>query len=210
MIGEDKINVTKNHQVDFEINKLNAISPIDGRYRGQVEELAKYFSEGALIKYRVRVEVEYFIALCKLPLNELKNFDAKQFPSLRMIYEEFKDEDARRIKDLEKTTNHDVKAVEYFLKEEFKRLGLEKFKEFIHFGLTSQDINNTATPLLLKEAVLEVYKKEIHHLISLLINFLKIGMKSLCLPEPTVSLPLPHVLARKLKSLWNDYQVRKR
>src|ERR1017187_4195701 len=152
----------------MDLNELNAISPIDGRYRKQVEELAKYFSEGALIKYRVKVEVEYFIALCEIPLPELNTFDQKHFPSLRKIYEEFKEEDALRIKTLEKTTNHDVKAVEYFLKEEFKKLGLQEFKEFIHFGLTSQDINNTATPLLLKDAIIEIYKKEIHHLIALL------------------------------------------
>ncbi len=150
------------------LNQLNAISPIDGRYRPQVEELAQYFSEGALIKYRVLVEVEYFIALCLLPLDELKEFDHNKFPALRKIYQEFNDEDAIRIKTLEKTTNHDVKAVEYFLKEEFQRLGLDSFKEFIHFGLTSQDINNTATPLLIKDAINEVYRKEVHHLIALL------------------------------------------
>ena len=150
------------------LNELNAISPIDGRYRSQTEELAKYFSESALIKYRVRVEVEYFIALCELPLEELKNFDKIHFPSLRKIYEEFNEENAHRIKASEKITNHDVKAVEYFLKEEFTKLGLEDFMEFIHFGLTSQDINNTATPLLLKEAIQVIYRNEVHHLIALL------------------------------------------
>jgi adenylosuccinate lyase len=157
----------------MDLNELNAISPIDGRYRKQVEELAKYFSEGALIKYRVKVEVEYFIALCEIPLPELNTFDQKHFPSLRKIYEEFKEEDALRIKTLEKTTNHDVKAVEYFLKEEFKKLGLQEFKEFIHFGLTSQDINNTATPLLLMEAMLNVYDDKIDELLILISELIK-------------------------------------
>jgi len=150
------------------LNELSAISPIDGRYRNQVSELANYFSEGALIKYRVRVEVEYFIALCEYPLDELKNFDKGLFPALRLIYQEFNVEDALRIKALEKTTNHDVKAVEYFLKEEFMKLEIGDYKEFIHFGLTSQDINNTATPLLLKEFIYEIYRKQLHHLIAIL------------------------------------------
>ncbi|MEI6815498.1 MAG: lyase family protein, partial [Bacteroidota bacterium] len=128
----------------MELNELNAISPVDGRYRKQTNDLANYFSEEALIKYRVQVEIEYFIALVNLPLNELKAFDKASFPALRKIYVDFNTTDAQRIKDLEKTTNHDVKAVEYFLKEEFMKLNLGDFKEFIHFGLTSQDINNTA------------------------------------------------------------------
>lgn len=130
------------------MNTLNAISPIDGRYRNKVDQLAAFFSEGALIKYRVRVEVEYFIALSgKLQLG----IDAKTFDALRNIYINFTDEDALEIKEIEKTTNHDVKAVEYFLKRHFDALGLEKYKEFIHFGLTSQDINNTSVPLSIKE-----------------------------------------------------------
>ncbi|MCM4171453.1 adenylosuccinate lyase [Arenibacter sp. TNZ] len=139
------------------LNKLNAISPIDGRYRNKVESLASYFSEEALIKYRVRVEIEYFIALCEVPLPQLSNFDNSRFNDLRKIYIDFNSKDANAIKDIEKVTNHDVKAVEYFIKKEFDKLGLEAHKEFIHFGLTSQDINNTAIPLSIKDAMNEVY-----------------------------------------------------
>ncbi len=139
------------------LTKLNAISPIDGRYRGKIESLANYFSEKALIKYRVRVEIEYFIALCEIPLPQLEDFNTSLFEDLRKIYIDFSTEDAQKIKDIEKITNHDVKAVEYFIKEKFNALKLEKYKEFIHFGLTSQDINNTAIPLSIKEAVKDVY-----------------------------------------------------
>tara|TARA_R110002049_G_scaffold242128_5_gene415950 strand:- start:1480 stop:2823 length:1344 start_codon:yes stop_codon:yes gene_type:complete len=139
------------------LNQLNAISPIDGRYRNKVDVLAPFFSEEALIKYRVRVEIEYFIALCEIPLPQLESFDSTLFENLRSIYINFSTEDALAIKEIEKVTNHDVKAVEYFIKKEFDKLGLEKFKEFIHFGLTSQDINNTAIPLSIKEAMNEVY-----------------------------------------------------
>ncbi|MBU2904802.1 MULTISPECIES: adenylosuccinate lyase [Arenibacter] len=139
------------------LNKLNAISPIDGRYRNKIDSLALYFSEEALIKYRVRVEIEYFIALCEIPLPQLSNFDNSKFNDLRKIYIDFNSEDAMAIKEIEKVTNHDVKAVEYFIKKEFDKLGLESHKEFIHFGLTSQDINNTAIPLSIKEAMNEVY-----------------------------------------------------
>ena len=139
------------------LNKLNAISPIDGRYRNKIDSLASYFSEEALIKYRVRVEIEYFIALCEIPLPQLSNFDNSKFNDLRKIYMDFDSEDANAIKEIEKVTNHDVKAVEYFIKKEFDKLGLESHKEFIHFGLTSQDINNTAIPLSIKEAMNEVY-----------------------------------------------------
>lgn len=139
------------------LNKLNAISPIDGRYRNKIDSLASYFSEEALIKYRVRVEIEYFIALCEIPLPQLSNFDNSKFTDLRKIYIDFDSEDANAIKEIEKVTNHDVKAVEYFIKKEFDKLGLESHKEFIHFGLTSQDINNTAIPLSIKEAMNEVY-----------------------------------------------------
>ncbi|NJB72002.1 adenylosuccinate lyase [Saonia flava] len=139
------------------LNPLNAISPIDGRYRSKISNLAPFFSEEALIKYRVLVEIEYFIALCEIPLPQLKSFDTSKFESLRKIYQEFTSEDAQAIKDIEKITNHDVKAVEYFIKKKFDTLGLEDHKEFIHFGLTSQDINNTAIPLSLKEAMNEVY-----------------------------------------------------
>ena len=139
------------------LTKLNAISPIDGRYRGKIEKLANYFSEEALINYRVKVEIEYFIALCKIPLPQLISFDNSLFDKLRQIYIDFTAEDAQKIKDIESITNHDVKAVEYFIKEKFDALGLEEYKEFIHFGLTSQDINNTAIPLSIKEAMNDVY-----------------------------------------------------
>src|ERR1041385_549945 len=133
------------------IDPLWAISPVDGRYRKQTEELADYFSEGALIRYRLRIETEYFIALCKLPLPQLKSVSENNFETLRKaFYIEYSPEDAKRVKEIEKTTNHDVKAIEYIMKEKFDALGLDAVKEFIHFGLTSQDINNTATPLLLK------------------------------------------------------------
>ena len=139
------------------IQSLQAISPIDGRYASKTAALSPYFSEEALIKYRVRVEIEYFIALVEIPLPQLKDFDKSNFKSLREIYTSFTTEDALKIKEIEKTTNHDVKAVEYFIKEKFDGLGLTKHKEFIHFGLTSQDINNTAIPLSLKEAMNDVY-----------------------------------------------------
>ena len=139
------------------LNELNAISPIDGRYRSKSVSLAPYFSEAALIKYRVRVEIEYFIALCEIPLSQLASFDNSKFGVLREIYSNFDTKDAEDIKEIEKTTNHDVKAVEYFIKKAFDKLGLSSFKEFIHFGLTSQDINNTAIPLSIKEAMNEVY-----------------------------------------------------
>ena len=149
------------------LNLLTAISPIDGRYRNKTQALADYFSEYALIRYRVRVEIEYFISLCELPLPQLEQFDHNLFERLRNIYRDFNEESAQRVKDIEKVTNHDVKAVEYFLKEEFDKIGgLESFKEFIHFGLTSQDINNTATPLLLKESLYDVYYPQVEELID--------------------------------------------
>ena len=139
------------------LSELNAISPIDGRYRNKTQNLAPYFSEEALIKYRVLIEVEYFIALCEVPLPQLSGVDKAVFPALRAMYENFSTEDALWIKETEKTTNHDVKAVEYFIKDKFDALGLAPYKEFIHFGLTSQDINNTAIPLSTKEAFENVY-----------------------------------------------------
>lgn len=139
------------------LSELNAISPIDGRYRNKVAQLANYFSEESLIKYRVKVEIEYFIALCEIPLPQLEDFNTDLFTALRKIYKDFSSDDAQKIKDIEKVTNHDVKAVEYFIKEQFDNLQLEKYKEFIHFGLTSQDINNTAVPLSIKDAIEEVY-----------------------------------------------------
>jgi adenylosuccinate lyase len=139
------------------LSELNAISPIDGRYRNKVAKLADYYSEESLIKYRVKVEIEYFITLCEIPLPQLEDFNTDLFVDLRKIYQDFSTEDAQKIKDIEKVTNHDVKAVEYFIKEEFDKLNLLKYKEFIHFGLTSQDINNTAIPLSIKDSVNEVY-----------------------------------------------------
>ncbi|MBR5530789.1 MAG: adenylosuccinate lyase [Bacteroidaceae bacterium] len=142
----------------MEFNMLTAVSPIDGRYHGKTEALANYFSEYALMKYRVRVEIEYFIALCELPLPQLEGFDKALFPELRKIYAEFSEADASRVKEIESVTNHDVKAIEYFIKERFDAIGgLDAFKEFIHFGLTSQDINNTSFPLMLKESLEAVY-----------------------------------------------------
>ena len=142
------------------LSQLNAISPIDGRYRNKVEKLQDFFSEEALIKYRVLVEIEYFIALCEVPLPQLEDVNTSVFEDLRKIYKEFSSEDAQAIKDIEKVTNHDVKAVEYFIKEKFDTLGLSDHKEFIHFGLTSQDINNTAIPLSIKEAMNDAYVPE--------------------------------------------------
>ncbi len=139
------------------LEPLTAISPVDGRYRNKTEKLARYFSEAALIRYRVRVEIEYFIALCELPLPQLAGVDASKFAALRSLYTGFTLDDARRVKEIEATTNHDVKAVEYLVKEKMDALGLGRWKEFIHFGLTSQDVNNTAIPLTLKDALAEVY-----------------------------------------------------
>jgi adenylosuccinate lyase len=139
------------------LSQLNAISPIDGRYRNKTVTLSPYFSEEALIKYRVQVEIEYFVALCELPLPQLESFDNSKFDILRDIYKNFDAGDAQQIKEIEKTTNHDVKAVEYFIKGAFDKLGLNEHKEFIHFGLTSQDINNTAIPLSIKDAMNDVY-----------------------------------------------------
>lgn len=150
----------------MQLTQLTAISPIDGRYRGKCERLDEYFSEYALIRYRVRVEVEYFIALCEIPLPQLAGVDHGVFEKLRDIYKNFTVDDAARIKEIESVTNHDVKAVEYFLKERFDSLGLEAYKEFIHFGLTSQDINNTSVPLSLKEALRDVYRPVLMELIE--------------------------------------------
>ncbi len=145
---------------------LTAISPIDGRYRDKVDSLANYFSESALIRYRVMVEIEYFIALCELPLPQLRGFDHALFDNLKEIYLDFTVEDAQKIKDIEKVTNHDVKAVEYFIKERFDALNLHEYKEFIHFGLTSQDINNTAVPCSFRDAIHDVYYPVIDELIA--------------------------------------------
>ena len=143
------------------LNALTAISPIDGRYTSKTEKLQQYFSESALIKYRIQVEVEYFISLCELPLTQLQNFPSDKFQDLRNLYQNFSIDSAKRIKDIESVTNHDVKAVEYLIKEEFDKLELSKYKEFIHFGLTSQDINNTAVPLSIKDAFTDVFFPEL-------------------------------------------------
>ena len=146
---------------------LTAVSPIDGRYHGKTEALANYFSEYALMKYRVRVEIEYFITLCELPLPQLEGFDKALFPELRKIYADFSEADASRVKEIESVTNHDVKAIEYFIKERFDAIGgLDAFKEFIHFGLTSQDINNTSFPLMLKESLEAVYIPLLEELVA--------------------------------------------
>ncbi len=150
----------------MQLTPLTAISPIDGRYRSKCEKLDQYFSEFALIRYRVKVEVEYFIALCELPLPQLESVDHSTFEALRDIYRNFTEADAAKVKEIESVTNHDVKAVEYFLKEKFDALGLQFCKEFIHFGLTSQDINNTSVPMSIREAVLEVYLPELERLIA--------------------------------------------
>ena len=155
------------------LNTLNAISPIDGRYRNKIDELGKYFSEEALIKYRVLVEIEYFIALCEIPLPQLESVNKSVFEDLRAIYRDFSTEDALAIKDIEKVTNHDVKAVEYFIKDKFDTLGLNDYKEFIHFGLTSQDINNTAIPLSIKDAMNDVYVPEYFIIINRLKELVK-------------------------------------
>ena len=149
------------------LDTLTAVSPIDGRYRSKTERLADYFSEYALIRYRIRVEIEYFITLCELPLPHLASFNRDLFEQLRTIYRDFNESGAARVKEIEKTTNHDVKAVEYFIKEEFDKIGdLDAYKEFIHFGLTSQDINNTSVPLSIKEALEEVYYPQVEELIQ--------------------------------------------
>ena len=149
------------------LDALTAVSPIDGRYRSKTECLADYFSEYALIRYRVRVEIEYFITLCELPLPQLKSFNSALFEQLRDIYRNFDEASAARVKEIESITNHDVKAIEYFIKEEFDKIGgLDDYKEFIHFGLTSQDINNTSVPLSVKEALEEVFYPQVEELIA--------------------------------------------
>ncbi len=150
------------------LSSLTAISPIDDRYRGKVEILENYYSEYALIRYRVKVEIEYFIALCKLPLPQLAGVDHALFGELRDIYAKFSVDDAQRVKDIESVTNHDVKAVEYFIKEQFDRLGLAQYKEFIHFGLTSQDINNTSVPMLIRDSLHEAYLPLLDEMVGLL------------------------------------------
>ena len=156
----------------MELTTLTAVSPIDGRYHQKTANLSAYLSEFALMKYRVRVEIEYFISLCELPLPQLEDFNRELFPTLRGLYEDFTEEDAKRIKEIESITNHDVKAIEYFIKEQLDRIGnMEAYKEFIHFGLTSQDINNTSFPIMLKEAMKDVYVPLLVELIDKLNEF---------------------------------------
>ena len=156
------------------LNALTAVSPIDGRYHGKTESLSAYFSEYALIKYRVRVEIEYFIMLCQLPLPQLQGFDHSLFPQLRTIYRNLSEADAQVVKDIEKVTNHDVKAVEYFIKQKFDEIGqLDNYKEFVHFGLTSQDINNTSFPLMLKDSLHEVFLPALQELIDQLNSYVE-------------------------------------
>ena len=192
------------------LTKLNAISPIDGRYRNKISKLAEFFSEEALIKYRVHVEIEYFIALCEIPLPQLTNFDKNFFQDLRKIYKNFTFEDAQKIKDIESITNHDVKAVEYFIKERFDALGLQKYKEFIHFGLTSQDINNTAIPLSIKEAMKEVYipnyLKVLERLQELVIEWKDVSMLARTHGQPASPTRLGkeiHVFVTRLKEQFS-------
>lgn len=166
MYGAVVYNLNSYH-TNMELNILTAVSPIDGRYRGKTDALAEYFSEYALMKYRVFVEIEYYIALCELPIPQLAGVDSSLFPKLREIYSAFTTADACRIKEIEKTTNHDVKAVEYFIKEKFDAIGgLDEYKEFVHFGLTSQDINNTSIPCSIKDALEKVYYPAIEELIA--------------------------------------------
>ena len=156
----------------MELDILTAISPIDGRYRNKTAALAPYFSEYALMKYRTRVEIEYFIALCEIPLPQLADFDKSRFAALRAIYEQFSEADAARVKEIESVTNHDVKAIEYFIKEKIDAIGgMDAYKEFIHFGLTSQDINNTSIPMMLKESLHEVYLPLLDQLIAQLLDY---------------------------------------
>ena len=156
----------------MELDILTAISPIDGRYRNKTAALAPYFSEYALMKYRTRVEIEYFIALCEIPLPQLADFDKSRFAALRAIYEQFSEADAARVKEIESVTNHDVKAIEYFIKEKIDAIGgMDAYKEFIHFGLTSQDINNTSIPMMLKESLHEVYLPLLDQLIVQLLDY---------------------------------------
>ncbi|UCH13404.1 MAG: adenylosuccinate lyase [Bacteroidales bacterium] len=181
------------------ISTLTAISPIDGRYRNKTEELAGYFSEYALIKYRIQVEIEYFIELCLLPLPQLTGLDKNNFQGLRKIYKEFTVQDAEQIKNIEKITNHDIKAVEYFIKEKFDELNISEYKEFVHFGLTSQDINNTAVPLSFKDALNDVFHPLIKDSINIL-NNLADQWKSVSMLSKTHGQPAtPTLLGKEIK-----------
>ncbi|MCQ2228008.1 MAG: adenylosuccinate lyase [Bacteroidales bacterium] len=191
----------------MELQSLTAISPVDGRYRNKVDVLGEYFSEYALIKYRVRIEVEYFIALCEIPLPQLADIDKSVFETLRNIYRNITPAEAQRIKDIESVTNHDVKAVEYFLKEQFDKLNLQKYKEFIHFGLTSQDINNTSIPLSMKEAINDVFMPEIEGLTNEL-DRLAAEWKDIAMLAKTHGQPAsPTRLGKEIKVFVNRLKV---
>ena len=182
--------------------KLNSISPIDGRYFDKTKDLNRYFSEKALIFYRLKVEIEYFISLCKTGIPQLRNFDSKKFKELRKIYQDFSIEDAKAIKEIEKVTNHDVKAVEYFIKEKFDALKLSDHKEFIHFGLTSQDINNTAIPLSIKDFIEEVYIPEINNVLDAINTKCK-ELKNITIIARTHGQPAsPTKLGKEFKVFW--------
>lgn len=181
----------------MELNNLTAISPIDGRYRHKTGELDSFFSEFALIRYRLMVEIEYFIALCEIPLPRLSDFGKENYPELRAFYEDFDIAEAERVKELERTTNHDVKAVEYYLKEKFIKSGWGRWSEYIHFGLTSQDINNTAIPHSLKDAMTELYFPLLYELREMLAGLAEEWNDIAMLAGLTGSLPLPHAWERK-------------
>lgn len=191
----------------MELTNLNAVTPIDGRYSRHTSVLSAYYSEEALIRYRMRVEIEYFIQLCELPLPQLKDFDKSLYPELRKSYTEFTSADAQKVKDTEKVTNHDVKAVEYFIKEKFDALNLEPYKEFIHFGLTSQDINNTSVPLSLKEGVEEVYLPLLESVVGIL-NGLSQDWKDVALLARTHGQPAsPTMLGKEVKVFAERLEV---
>ena len=193
----------------MKLSPLNAISPIDGRYRGKTKSLSKYFSEEALIQYRVRVEIEYFIALCEIPLPQLEYLNPSIFGDLRSIYKHFSEEDAKEIKEIEKTTNHDVKAVEYFIKKEFDKLDLGKYKEFIHFGLTSQDINNTAIPLSIKEALHKVYLPHLEEVLEALSELSKTCAKIPMLSKTHGQPASPTLLGKEIAVFSHRLEIQK-
>ena len=193
----------------MKLDPLSAISPVDGRYRGNTKSLSNFFSEEALIKYRVRVEIEYFISLCELPLPQLSNFNSSFFEDLRSIYKHFSKEDAMDVKEIEKTTNHDLKAVEYFIKIEFDKLDLQKYKEFVHFGLTSQDINNTSIPLSIKEAI---HKEYLPLLEEILVLFSELSFKYKDIPMLSRThgqVASPTLLGKEIAVFSNRLEIQK-
>ncbi len=193
----------------MKLSQLNAISPIDGRYRGKTKTLSQYFSEEALIHYRVRVEIEYFIALCEIPLPELEHINIAVYDDLRSIYMHFSEEDAKEVKEIEKITNHDVKAVEYFIKKEFDKLDLGKYKEFIHFGLTSQDINNTAIPLSIKEALIKIYLPNLDEVLEALSVLSEECAKTPMLSRTHGQPASPTLLGKEIAVFSNRLEIQK-